>query len=321
MKLWLFPTVILLSAALIQHAAAAAEENTVRGFPVSTPLGTDDEVMNLAKEFADFLKTGTLLNAERNPVCCFWIEIWRPNPSESKGFLIHIESLGARLTATDAASVKEALEFLKGRATVNADGVFLPKGIFTNFDIENVNEAQPAPKPAANAPATPLMPRNDLPGLNNFAKVSDALYRGAQPTAEGFAELKKMGIKTVVNLRQFHSDRSKLKGTELQYKHLYCKAWHPEDEDVIKFLKIVHDPANQPVFVHCQHGADRTGMMAAAYRIVEQGWKPEDAARELPNFGFHTIFPQVPAYVKALASGDMKEKVEHAPAVPTESIK
>jgi protein tyrosine/serine phosphatase len=153
------------------------------------------------------------------------------------------------------------------------------------------------PKPAG--PARELLtPRKDVPGVDNFAKISDGLYRGAQPTKEGFAELKKMGIKTVVNLRSFHSDRDEMKGTGLQYLHIYCKAWHPEDEDVLKFLKLINDPANQPVFVHCQHGADRTGMMVASYRIIEQGWNPDDAAKETHNFGFHKMFKDIQKYLK-----------------------
>ena len=49
---------------------------------------------------------------------------------------------------------------------------------------------------AGEADENPLFakPSSDLPGLKNFAKVSDILYRGQQPTAEGMAELKKMGI-------------------------------------------------------------------------------------------------------------------------------
>ena len=99
-------------------------------------------------------------------------------------------------------------------------------------------------RPSTTRPST--QPRNDIPGLPNFAKVSDGLYRGAQPTAEGFDRLKKMGVKTVVNLRSFSSDRSELKGTGLRYAHIYCKAWHPEDEDTLEFLKIAKRPRQPP---------------------------------------------------------------------------
>lgn len=70
-------------------------------------------------------------------------------------------------------------------------------------------------------------------------------------------ELKKMGIATVVNLRSFHSDRDEIGSTGLGYEHIYVKAWHPEEKEIIRFLQIVNDPKRQPVLVHCQHGAGR----------------------------------------------------------------
>lgn len=154
-----------------------------------------------------------------------------------------------------------------------------------------------------------LLPRNDLAGLPNFAKVSDTLYRGAQPTAEGFRTLKSMGIKTVVSLRMLHSDRDLLVGTGLQYLRIEAKAWHPEDEDVARVLKIIEDPKNQPVFVHCQHGADRTGAMVAAYRIVEEGWSKDEAAAELPSFNYHPIWTEVMTYLRSFDRASMQEKI------------
>src|SRR5438128_812424 len=78
-------------------------------------------------------------------------------------------------------------------------------------------------------PAELLKPRNDLTGLKNFAQVSPMLCRGAQPGNEGFRTLKKMGVKTVINLRALHSDRKELKGLGLQYVHIPCQAWNPSD--------------------------------------------------------------------------------------------
>lgn len=189
-------------------------------------------------------------------------------------------------------------------------------------------EAAPATTPApVPAPANPAgenpnfaKPRNDIPGLKNFAKVSDILYRGEQPTAEGMAELKKMGVKTVVNLRSFNSDKEELKGTGLQYVHIYCKAWHPEDEDVVKFLQVMRDPNNHPVFIHCMHGADRTGMMAAVYRICHQGWKNEDAAKELHNFGFHTIWTDIVKYLDKFDRAKIDEEIQKAKPIKVRVI-
>ncbi len=139
-------------------------------------------------------------------------------------------------------------------------------------------------------------------GTSNFFKVSDALYRSAQPTAEGFRSLKDLGIVTVVNLRSFNSDRKEIGDTGLAYEHIYMKAWHPERKEVVRFLQIVTDPKRTPVLVHCQHGSDRTGAMTAAYRIVVQGWSKEEAVREMSSedFGFHRIWANLPGWIHDL---------------------
>ncbi|MHC4592918.1 MAG: fused DSP-PTPase phosphatase/NAD kinase-like protein, partial [Planctomycetota bacterium] len=140
---------------------------------------------------------------------------------------------------------------------------------------EPAAKLEPPPEPSLRNPrwAVPIQ----APGLPNLCKVSESFYRGAQPTAGGFRELKKMGIKTVVNLRSFHSDRDEIGETGLAYEHIYMKSWNAEDEESVRFLQIVTDPARQPVFVHCKHGADRTGTMCAIYRVAVEEWTPEEA--------------------------------------------
>jgi len=181
---------------------------------------------------------------------------------------------------------------------------------------------------ALDAPSSPSMSgRNpawavpiDRPSLKNFYKVTDNLYRGAQPTAEGFRELEKMGIKTVVNLRSFHSDRDKLKGTSLGYVHIYSKAFHAEDEDVTAFLKTVLDESEGPYFVHCHHGADRTGMMCAVYRIVVQDWTRDEAIEEMTQGGydFHTIWTNLVRYIQKLDMDKIKKEAGlQVPSEPT----
>jgi len=142
--------------------------------------------------------------------------------------------------------------------------------------------------------------RMERPGLPNLHKVDAGYYRGAQPSAEGMAELTKLGVKTVVNLRAVSSDRDEIGQLPLGYEHISFKAWHEEDEDVVRFLKIVTNPQKQPVFVHCQHGADRTGTMTAMYRIVVQGWAKQDAIAEMTrgDFGFHSIWKNLVEYIE-----------------------
>ena len=152
--------------------------------------------------------------------------------------------------------------------------------------------------------ATPV----ERPGLPNFHQVTNTLYRGAQPTEEGFRELKALGVKTVINLRAFHSDAGKL-GT-LKGEHLWVKTWHPEDEDVVQFLKIVTDTNAMPVFVHCQHGADRTGTMCAVYRVAVQGWTKDAAIAEMTQggFGYHKVWKNLIQYIRDLDIAAIKQR-------------
>ncbi|MCK4999803.1 MAG: dual specificity protein phosphatase family protein [Anaerohalosphaera sp.] len=151
----------------------------------------------------------------------------------------------------------------------------------------------------------------ELEGCPNLHKVSDELYRSAQPEDEGFAELEKVGIKTVINLRKWHSDTDEIKGTGMNYVPIKMKTWEPEDEHVIKFLTTVCDPSKQPVLVHCQHGADRTGMMSAIYRIVVQDWEKEDAIKEMVEGGYdyHSMWTGLPKFIRELDVEKVKEAV------------
>jgi protein tyrosine/serine phosphatase len=130
------------------------------------------------------------------------------------------------------------------------------------------------------------------PHLKNFHKVSDDLYRGAQPSPVGMKELEGLGIKTIINLRGWHSDVAALKGTSLRYEHIEMSAALPRNKEVIRFIQIVGKKENGPFFVHCQHGSDRTGTMCAVYRMAFQGWNKNDAIEEMTQggFGFHKIW-------------------------------
>ncbi len=141
-----------------------------------------------------------------------------------------------------------------------------------------------------------------LEGVPNLHKVSEDLYRSAQPSALGMQKLKQMGIETIVNLRSFHSDRDEIGFTGLGYEHIYMKAWHPERKEAVRFLQIVTNLKRTPVLVHCLHGADRTGAMCALYRIVVQGWTKEQAVKEMTQggFNFHAVFDNLPHWIQKL---------------------
>lgn len=151
----------------------------------------------------------------------------------------------------------------------------------------------------SNRPAQWAVPIK-LQGVSNLHRINDSLYRSAQPTKEGMKNLEKMGIKTIITLRAFHSDKDELKGTGLLNSALSVKTWHIEDKDVIRVLKIISKKENGPFLIHCQHGADRTGVMSAMYRIVGQGWSKDEAIREMVEggYGFHSVWSNIIEYVK-----------------------
>src|SRR5581483_4952560 len=141
-------------------------------------------------------------------------------------------------------------------------------------------------------------------------RVTPTLYRGAQPSAEGMRRLQEMGIKTVVSLRALSDDESLMPKAPVDLVRIRFKTWHPEDEDVVRFLKVAIDPARAPIFVHCQHGSDRTGTMIAVYRVAVQGWTKEEALREMTEggYGFHPMWSNLKRYLRKLDVESLKQK-------------
>ena len=157
-------------------------------------------------------------------------------------------------------------------------------------------------------------------GLPNLFQVSPVLYRSAQPTAEGLNLLNQnlavsyglpKEIKTVVNLRNNEGDGALVIPTGVRYEQIPFDTWQVKETDVVRFLKIVRNPNNQPVLLHCKHGADRTGMMTAIYRIVEQGWRKQDAIAEMTQggFGYHPIWSNLIRYIEHMDVADIQRKV------------
>jgi protein tyrosine/serine phosphatase len=121
--------------------------------------------------------------------------------------------------------------------------------------------------------------------LKNFQQVEASLYRGAQPNEEGFRELAKLGVHTVVDLRGSGGRSSReaeiVRGLGMQYVNVPLDGLKaPTSEQVSKLLGILENQSGGPIFVHCRRGADRTGTILALYRIEHDHWGNEKALDE-----------------------------------------
>ncbi|HBG27561.1 MAG: hypothetical protein A2Y10_15485 [Planctomycetes bacterium GWF2_41_51] len=148
-------------------------------------------------------------------------------------------------------------------------------------------------------------------GIGNFYKVSDSLYRGKQPKAQGITELKEMGVKTIVNLRTEDTDKELFGNTQIGYEFIPMRAKNPKEADIINFLKIVTNKDKAPVFIHCMRGADRTGLMCAVYRIAVEGWEKEDAIVEMTKGGyrFSPLCYKLKDYIRNLDIDKIRKEV------------
>jgi len=131
-------------------------------------------------------------------------------------------------------------------------------------------------------------PFSDIP---NLSRVNPRLYRGGEPKKLGWEKLKSLGIKSIVNLEEKGSGDSNEKrvAESLGIKMYYLPiSLHivPTEGQVLMFLEIVLASENQPVFIHCNNGRDRTGVMIAMYRVVVDGWTIKNAYDEATSLGY-----------------------------------
>jgi protein tyrosine/serine phosphatase len=130
--------------------------------------------------------------------------------------------------------------------------------------------------------------------LPNFHQVNENLYRGAQPQSGGLKKLSELGIKTIVNLRgaseETRKQQAEAEASGMRYFNIPLSSiGRPKDHEVERALAIIDARENWPVFVHCKRGADRTGVIVAAYRISREQWTAEQATTEAKRLGMASI--------------------------------
>jgi protein tyrosine/serine phosphatase len=162
---------------------------------------------------------------------------------------------------------------------------------------------------SASAPRTRI-------SIDNFGQVNANYFRGAQPNGRDYTDLAALGVKTVIDLqRDFNpAEQQLVKAAGMKFYRIEMTTREaPTKEQLASFLKLVNDPANQPVYVHCAGGRHRTGVMTAAYRMTHDKWAPEQAFKEMKQFKFGADFlhPEFKRFVYAYHA----EPESSAPAV------
>lgn len=147
--------------------------------------------------------------------------------------------------------------------------------------------------------------------LGNFYRLNDEVYRSKQPDDEAMAVLESMGIRSILNLRQFHSDEDDARGTRLTLYRVPVNAGEIDNDFMLEALRTIA-VAEKPILIHCWHGSDRTGVVVAMYRMVFQGWSRERAIDEFVNggFGYHASFyPNIERYLETVDIAAMRQQV------------
>lgn len=158
---------------------------------------------------------------------------------------------------------------------------------------------------AADARAADAAPRNpDWATLihepGNLYSVTPTFFRSAMLRRDDVARLRALGIKTVVSLRAFHNDEEVLRDSGIKAVHVPINTWAIGDRKVIQALRSIRAAEQHgPVLLHCQHGADRTGLITAMYRILYQQRSKEEALAEMKQggYGYHTVWKNIESYL------------------------
>lgn len=191
-----------------------------------------------------------------------------------------------------------------GRCRARAFSVAWAAALLTGLFAGASCQAQPGPE-----------------GLQNFGQVTGTLFRGAQPSLEGFRSLQRMGVTIVVNFRNDdESAREKHEVEALGMKYVsipWSGRQNPSSQQIVQFLDLVRANPQAKIFVHCQRGADRTGTMVAAYRIAVEHDSTNSAVAEMRQYHYaHFFLPQLQRYVVSLPQLIQSDTVFNAYAAP-----
>jgi uncharacterized protein (TIGR01244 family) len=148
-------------------------------------------------------------------------------------------------------------------------------------------------------------------GIGNFGKINDRLYRGAQPDAAGVANLARLGIKSIINLRMttdaWKPEEAEARASGITYTNVPLRGvGRPTRSQVATLLALIENLPS-PVFVHCEHGCDRTGTIIACYRIRSDRWSNEAALEEARRYGLSKLERGMISYIRHFGKASTKK--------------
>lgn len=167
--------------------------------------------------------------------------------------------------------------------------------------------------PIAGRPSHWARPLPSL-GIENLHCITPTLFRSAQPEHESGGVLQDLGIKTIVSLRSFNADDEEFEQDHgLKLVRVPINTWHIRDHHVIEALQAILEAEKQGgVLLHCLHGADRTGVVSAMYRMAVQNWNKDAARQEMfyGGFGYHTVWRNIPKFIARVDPSAMKAQLK-----------
>jgi protein tyrosine/serine phosphatase len=157
--------------------------------------------------------------------------------------------------------------------------------------------------------------------IGNFGQMDENFFRGAQPMPDDYTSLAKLGIKTIIDLRNDPTDYEKTsaEAAGIKYVNIPMSGWKsPKDADIQQFMKIATDPETGKFYVHCKAGIHRTGITAAIYRMEKDGWDYDKSYQEMKNYNFSTglVHGALKSYVKKYNDRLQERRLTAAAAAP-----
>ena len=169
----------------------------------------------------------------------------------------------------------------KARVSLIAISLILALGAVTSARFDHKDEK-----------ATSNSGTNDITiEVDNFGKVTEFYYRGAQPKSEEYDQLAAIGVKAIIDLRNDPKDYAKKLAEQAGMKYINLPMSdkdYPSPDAASKFLALINNRENWPVYVHCAGGRHRTGAMTAVFRMTIQGWDINRAYEEMKDYDFYT---------------------------------